>query len=204
MITVVSSIHGFVRQNFSQGTRELLELIATSMGFDYSNPLFDYDFSDGIFIFRILDEDERTVSIGTVNDRNVFEAIETVNITDRVRHGGKYYTITEIADDGFSECISLRSITIPDSVTHIGRSSFSYCKSLENITIPKNVTVFFCYNFRGCESLTDIVFRGNNIDIELWDPDIRDNLETITVPHDFDETRIRGSSSADFKIIRQS
>ena len=48
--------------------------------------------------------------------------------------------ITFIGDFAFSNCTTLKSIRIPNSVTSIGRSAFVNCSCLESITIPDNVT----------------------------------------------------------------
>ena len=45
-------------------------------------------------------------------------------------------TIKSISANTFTNCISLTSITIPDSVTSIGAGAFSGCSALESITIP--------------------------------------------------------------------
>ncbi|MGM9663745.1 MAG: leucine-rich repeat protein, partial [Eubacteriales bacterium] len=45
-----------------------------------------------------------------------------------------------IADDAFSHCSSLTSITIPNSVTSIGDQAFEYCSSLTSVTIGNSVT----------------------------------------------------------------
>lgn len=37
----------------------------------------------------------------------------------------------------FSECSSLQSINIPNSVTQIGKDEFRGCRSLQTIHIPK-------------------------------------------------------------------
>ena len=50
-------------------------------------------------------------------------------------------SVEEIGDGAFSSCKSLTEITIPDSVQRIGYSAFSDCKGLEKITLPESVIV---------------------------------------------------------------
>ena len=40
----------------------------------------------------------------------------------------------------FKDCISLKSITIPESVTAIETNAFDGCTSLKEITLPESVT----------------------------------------------------------------
>ena len=47
---------------------------------------------------------------------------------------------TMICDYAFSDCSSLKSISIPNSVTSIGSYAFYDCSSLTSITIPNSVT----------------------------------------------------------------
>ena len=65
----------------------------------------------------------------------------------------------------FYNCSSLTNITIPDSVTSIGYRAFYECESLTSITIPDSVTSIDDYAFYECESLTDINFNGSK---EQW------------------------------------
>lgn len=46
-----------------------------------------------------------------------------------------------------SNCTSLTSVTIPDSVTSIGRYAFAWCTSLTSVTIPDSVTSIGRYAF---------------------------------------------------------
>ena len=50
----------------------------------------------------------------------------------------------------FRSCISLASVTIPNSVTSIGESAFCYCKSLTSVTIGNGVTSIGRDAFSGC------------------------------------------------------
>ena len=51
---------------------------------------------------------------------------------------------------------------IPDSVTSIGELAFSDCTSLREISIPASVTSIESMAFIGCTSLTEITVDGNN------------------------------------------
>ena len=65
-------------------------------------------------------------------------------------------SVTIIEDWAFLGCCSLRSIDIPDSVTKIGVSAFSGCSSLMSIHMPDSVTSIGYNAFEGCISLKNI------------------------------------------------
>ena len=77
-------------------------------------------------------------------------------------------SITGIGSYAFYGCVSLKSITIPNSVTNIALSAFYGCVSLKSITIPNSVTSVAEYTFQGCSTLKNIVIPktittiGNN------------------------------------------
>ncbi len=70
--------------------------------------------------------------------------------------------VTVIADRAFYNCISLTSVTIPDSVIAIGNSAFYSCDSLTGVTIPDGVTVIGREVFEDCHKLTSIDVAQNN------------------------------------------
>ncbi|MBO5779959.1 MAG: leucine-rich repeat domain-containing protein, partial [Muribaculaceae bacterium] len=57
----------------------------------------------------------------------------------------------------FSNCSSLTSVTIPNSVTWIREFAFSGCSGLTSVTIPNSVTWIGACAFRGCSGLTEVI-----------------------------------------------
>ncbi|HOR22017.1 MAG TPA: leucine-rich repeat domain-containing protein [Ruminococcus sp.] len=64
--------------------------------------------------------------------------------------------VTEIRDNAFCECSSLKQISLPDTLTKIGHHCFYACTSLESVVIPDNVTQIGDGCFCGCTSLTAV------------------------------------------------
>lgn len=74
-------------------------------------------------------------------------------------------SVKSIGDDAFAGCYSLTSITIPDSVKSIGGQAFDSCSSLISITIPDSVKSIGNHAFSGCDSLTDITIPSSVAEI---------------------------------------
>lgn len=69
--------------------------------------------------------------------------------------------VKSIDNHAFSNCSSLKSVTIPNSVTSIGSYAFSSCNSLKSVTIPDSVTSIDNYTFYNCSSLVRVVISDN-------------------------------------------
>ena len=61
--------------------------------------------------------------------------------------------VTEIRDNAFYNCHSLRHISIPDTVLKIGHHSFYACYSLEEVTLPPDLEEIGMGCFCGCAGL---------------------------------------------------
>ncbi len=63
-----------------------------------------------------------------------------VEIPETVYHNGSYYTVTRISDlaDGNDENTTLRTLTIPDTVTSVYGSAFSLCPNLDTINVSSD------------------------------------------------------------------
>ena len=64
--------------------------------------------------------------------------------------------VTGIANSAFSQCESITSVIIPDSITSVGNGSFAFCYSLKSVSIGNSVTEIQLNTFEGCNSLTNI------------------------------------------------
>ena len=68
---------------------------------------------------------------------------------------GNWYTITSIADNGFSNA-SMSSVIIPDTVTTLGISAFTACSNLTSVSLPKSLYSIGNAAFYHCKSLVDV------------------------------------------------
>lgn len=92
-------------------------------------------------------------------------------------------SITYLIERGtFSSCMSLQSISIPDSVTCIGDSAFEYCISLKSIAIPDSVTYIGDSAFNGCRSLRTIAIPTSVFAIRSYTFENCTLLESIMIP----------------------
>ena len=64
--------------------------------------------------------------------------------------------VIHIAENAFSRCTNLTSITIGNSVTSIGKAAFHKCSSLTSVSLPSSVTSIGEIAFQDCTSLTAI------------------------------------------------
>ena len=92
-------------------------------------------------------------------------------------------SVTTIGDSAFSGCKSLVNINIPNSVTTIGEYAFSDCNSLTSINIPNSVTTIGDSAFWGCDSLTNINIPNSVTTIGNWGLGACKSLTSITIPN---------------------
>lgn len=65
-------------------------------------------------------------------------------------------SVTRIGKNAFYECGTLTSVEIPNSVTEIGEGAFYKCSALTSIEIPSSVTKIEYQTFKYCWSLTSV------------------------------------------------
>jgi len=107
-------------------------------------------------------------SLGTCKDADVVipSTIDGYTVTGIGKHAFdhcltlKSVTVPEsvvfIGDHAFAGCAHLTAVTLSDSVTRIGISAFSDCKKLGSLEIPAGITEIGYGVFRGCSCLDRI------------------------------------------------
>ena len=82
----------------------------------------------------------------------------------------------------FSNCSSLTSITIPDSVTNICPNAFSNCSGLTSVEIPDSVTSIGPSAFYNCSALTDVYYGGSRAGWnKIWIYEYNNQLTGATI-----------------------
>ena len=69
--------------------------------------------------------------------------------------------VIKILTNSFRDNISLKKITIPDTVKSIDENAFSGCTALENIIIPKSMVYISGEAFSGCKSLKSVTISSD-------------------------------------------
>lgn len=92
------------------------------------------------------------------------------------------YPVTGIKMQAFVECASLKSVSMPESVTWIGDSAFAGCTGLEQVEISPNLTAIGGNAFYSCNGLTSVVIPDKVTSIADLAFFGCLNLESITIP----------------------
>lgn len=92
------------------------------------------------------------------------------------------YPVTGIQMQAFIECTSLKSVSMPESMTWIGDSAFAGCTGLEQVEFSPNLTTIGPNSFYSCNGLTSVVVPDKVTSIESLAFFGCLNLESITIP----------------------
>lgn len=114
------------------------------------------------------DEEKLEAYVYAGEDLNKSRA--TVEIPSTISYKNKNYRVVGIAKDGFYNCRTLVSITIPSSITSIGDFAFGGCLSLNEVHFASDsaLTSIPYGAFYGCNSLETITLPSSIQNIGDW------------------------------------
>ena len=126
--------------------------------------------------FTIISQEEKTCKVGKGTTDG-----EEIIIPPYVFINGEQYTVTSIKDEGFRNCVNIKTVVIPETVTEIGNHAFEGCTNLVNIKIPSSVTELGSFAFRNCDSLEEI--------------EIPDSVTTISLSSDYPRSIVQACNN---------
>ena len=91
-------------------------------------------------------------------------------------------SITRIPIMAFYGCEYVRSISIPSSVTSIGMEAFENCSNLESVVLPEGLSSIELGTFRGCHELRNIMIPNSVQTIKADAFRECRKLQSITIP----------------------
>ncbi len=106
------------------------------------------------------------------------KSIQDLIIPDTIE--GKPVTVIDWY--AFQNCKSLKSVTLPDTITHISRFAFAHCISLETINMPSSLYAIEQYAFHDCPNLKGIILPESLAIIEERAFSECRSLTKITIP----------------------
>lgn len=92
------------------------------------------------------------------------------------------YPVTGIKMQAFIECTSLKSVSMPESMTWIGDSAFAGCTGLKQVEFSPNLTTIGPNSFYSCNGLTSVVVPDKVTSIESLAFFGCLKLESVTIP----------------------
>lgn len=112
---------------------------------------------DGLKLtFTVIDETNKYVEVKKKQNDFNNSNVKSLNIPATVTHNSITYTVTKIADYGFQQSNSLKTLTIPNTVTSIGNNAFQGCGALELVDMPNTVSTIGSAAFQECHKLHSI------------------------------------------------
>ena len=103
--------------------------------------------------------------ISSTSDLELFVSALKASTLSDVNLNLSALTITEIAEETFSNCTNIVSVILSDNMTTIGSESFSGCTNLASVTISDGVTTIGNDSFYQCASLTSIIIPDSVISL---------------------------------------
>ena len=115
---------------------------------------------------------------GSFTSNGVFEFCTSLTSVSFASNG----RLTEIGQNAFQGCKSLREINIPASVSTVGYLAFYECTALTSVTIPQTTTSIGHSLFYGCTALENVVLESKTNELPTYMFYNCSSLRSITIP----------------------
>ncbi len=76
-------------------------------------------------------------------------------------------TVTVIKENAFENNTTIKTVTVPDSITHVGGDSFNGCSNLTEVTIGKGLDWLGYTCFANCPNLTKVTIKRTDDDFQM-------------------------------------
>jgi|GEM_PF-2447685 len=90
------------------------------------------------------------------------------------------YKVVKIGTEAFKDCLGLKNVVIPQTVSEIEESAFQGCQKLSHVTIPEGITEIKPYTFSDC-GLTSLEFPDSLV--KIYDYAFQNlKMQELTIP----------------------
>ena len=114
-----------------------------------------YDFMHSHYYYNITGENTVEVTCDNPNG-GTYDGYESISVPDVAIYDGKFYDVTAVGSNAFSECHNLKEVELPSTITSINWGAFYNCYLLAEINLPENLTSIGTYAFYSCNVLKDL------------------------------------------------
>ena len=163
IVLLATLLYGCDKLDDESRVKDVVTIMDDSVFINYCLLNFDFN-NDG----AISQTEAKTVKVIKISDEPKLKSVKGISAFPNLEEIyfestdlqsidlSKNTKLTTIKIGAFEDCTSLKSITIPNSVTAIGWGAFKGCTSLKSVTIPDSVTSIGDSAFEGCDSLKEV------------------------------------------------
>ncbi len=129
-------------------------LVVVAINLFFTSIATAYDFMVDGLAYNIIagTNNVRLVYTAFNSDENYY-GMTDVEIPESVVCDNAQYAVKSIGDYAFAQCVTLKSIVVPNSVVSIGEMAFKNCRSLKSVDIPSSISSIARMTFYGCNNL---------------------------------------------------
>ncbi|ELP91116.1 hypothetical protein EIN_269120 [Entamoeba invadens IP1] len=118
-----------------------------------------------------------------INSNSVFDYCYSLSNVTLTQHDGEKCTVFGSL---FTNCGSLKTIEIPETIEHIGRCACAGMSALESVVLPENITSIGKNAFSNCTSLKEVLFNNKIKNIEAFAFFNCKSLKRVQLPESVD------------------